>query len=132
VITAPPAIIVVPLASKEQVGQTVNYVVSKVKQIGVPISHVHSDGPIYLPCRTTRDGLFERVDVYLATSAGDFANVLPAREEIKDGFVERAGYVHLVQGVAILFKYHAAGEVRLEEVVVYTVGAAYRDFKLNL
>ncbi|MEM1597612.1 MAG: hypothetical protein QXP31_10945 [Pyrobaculum sp.] len=131
-LTAPPAIIVVPLASKEQVSQTVGYLVSRLRQLGVPVRHIHHEGPVYIPCRTTKEGLLERVDVYLATAGGDFANVLPAREEIKEGFVEKAGYVHLVQGVAVLFTYEVAGEPRLKEVVIYTAGGPYKDFKINL
>ncbi|AAL64557.1 hypothetical protein [Pyrobaculum aerophilum] len=129
-IAAPPAIIIVPLASKEQVLHTVNYVVSKIKQIGVGIRHVHSDGPIYIQSRNSKDGIMERVDVYIASAGGDFANVLPVREEIKEGFIERTGIVHLVQGVAVVFRYKLAGEPQLEEVVIYTAGGNYRDFKL--
>ncbi|MEZ0320150.1 MAG: hypothetical protein ABWK05_09225 [Pyrobaculum sp.] len=131
-ITAPPAIIIVPLASKEQVYQTVGYLVNRLKQLGVSIRHIHREDPVYIPCRTTKEGLLERVDVYLATAGGDFANVLPTREEIREGFVEKAGYVHLVQGVAVLFSYEAADEPRLKEVVIYTVGGPYKDFKVNL
>ncbi|ACB40693.1 hypothetical protein [Pyrobaculum neutrophilum] len=127
----PPAVILIPLASKEQVLQTVNYVVGRLRQIGAPVRHAHSDSPLYLGCRVAREEV-ERVDVYLATAGGDFANVLPQAEEIKEGFVERKGYVHLVQGVAICFRYQLGQEPRLAEVVVYTVGAPYRDFKLNL
>jgi len=131
VIAAPPAIILVPLASKEQVQQTVNYVLSRVKQIA-KVRHIHAEGPLYIESRSTRDGLMERVDVYIASTGGDFANVLPVREEIREGFIERVGYVHLIQGVAVVFRYRVAGEPRLEEVVVYTVGALYKEFKLNL
>lgn len=130
-IVAPPAIVVVPLASKEQVYQTISYVASKVRQTGAPVKHVHSDGPLYLESRSLRD-VVERVDVYIASAGGDFANVIPAQEEIREGFIEKRGYVHIVQGVAVLFRYRVGGEPRLEEVVIYTVGAPYRDFKFNL
>ncbi|MEM0369179.1 MAG: hypothetical protein QXK71_02420 [Pyrobaculum sp.] len=128
----PPAIFVLPLTSKEQVVQMVNYVVSKVKQLSVEVRHIHSDAPLYIESKNSRDGIMERVDVYLATSAGDYANVLPVREEIKEGFVEKVGFVHLVQGAAVLFRYALGKEPTLTEVVIYTVGALYKDFKLNL
>jgi len=121
---------VVPLASKEQVYQTVNYVVGRLRQIEAPLRHVHSDAPIYVESRVGRDGSAERIDVYLAASAGDFANVLPPREEIKDGFIEKSAVVHVAQGVAVLYRYSLREEPRLTEVVIYTVGASYRDFKL--
>ncbi|MFN7106345.1 MAG: hypothetical protein ACK4M3_07180 [Pyrobaculum sp.] len=126
----PPAILVVTLSTREQVQQTVNYIISRVRQMGVSIAYQHSDSPIYIECKNTKDGVLERVDVYLAT--GDYANVLPTREEIRDGYIEKVGYLHLIQGVAVLFKYHAGQEVRLESVVVYTVGSVYRDSRLNL
>lgn len=129
-LSAPPAIIVIPLASREQVQQTVEYVLRRLKQLSVAIKHEHSDAPVFISCRTTRDGLMERVDVYLATAGGDAAFVLPPREEIKEGFVERTGVVHLVQGVAVLFKYRWSEDVRLEGVEVLTVGQPYRDFKI--
>jgi len=44
-LAVPPAVIVVPLASKEQVYQTVNYVVGRLRQIEAPLRHVHSDAP---------------------------------------------------------------------------------------
>jgi hypothetical protein len=91
---------------------------------------VHSDAPIYVESRVGRDGSAERIDVYLAASAGDFANVLPPREEIKDGFIEKSAVVHMAQGVAVLYRYSLREEPRLTEVVIYTVGASYRDFKL--
>ncbi|MFN3803880.1 MAG: hypothetical protein ACK4SY_02370 [Pyrobaculum sp.] len=126
----PPAVLVVTLTTREQVQQTVNYIISRVKQIGVSINFQHSDGPTYLECKNTKEGVLERVDVYLA--AGDYANVLPTREEIREGYIERVGYVHLIQGVAVLFRYRVGQEVRLESVAVYTVGSVYKDFKLNL
>lgn len=129
-LAVPPAVIVVPLASKEQVYQTVNYVVGRLRQIEAPLRHVHSDAPIYVESRVGRDGSAERIDVYLAASAGDFANVLPPREEIKDGFIEKSAVVHVAQGVAVLYRYSLSEEPRLTEVVIYTVGASYRDFKL--
>ena len=101
-LAVPPAVIVVPLASKEQVYQTVSYVVGRLRQIEAPLRHVHSDVPVYVESRVGRDGSAERIDVYLATSAGDFANVLPPREEIKDGFIEKSAVVHVAQGVAVL------------------------------
>jgi len=129
-LVVPPAVIVVPLASREQVYQTVNYVVSRLRQIEAPLRHVHSDAPIYVESRVARDGSAERIDVYLAASAGDFANVLPPREEIRDGFIEKSAVVHIAQGVAVLYRYSLREEPKLAEVVIYTVGAAYRDFKL--
>lgn len=84
----PPAIFVLPLTSKEQVVQMVNYVVSKVKQLSVEVRHIPPT-PRCISSKNSRDGIMERVDVYLATSAGDYANVLPVREEIKEGFVEK-------------------------------------------
>ena len=66
-LAVPPAVVVVPLASKEQVYQTVNYVVSRLRQINAPLRHVHSDTPLYVESRVGRDGSVERVDVYLAT-----------------------------------------------------------------
>lgn len=131
-LAAPPAIIVMPLASKEQVYHTLNYVVAKIKQLNVGIRHIHSDSPLYIESRNSRDGVVERLDVYLATSTGDYANVLPAREELKEGFLEKVGFVHLVQGVAVLFRYNVAKGPTLDEVVIYTVGQVYKDFKLNL
>ncbi|ABL87528.1 conserved hypothetical protein [Pyrobaculum islandicum DSM 4184] len=130
-LAVPPAVIVLPLASKEQVLQTVNYVVGRLKQIGASIRHMHLDTPLYLECKVTRD-VVERVDVYLATANGDFVNVLPPSEEIKEGFVEKRSYIHLVQGVAVYFKYELGAGPKLAEVVIYSVGNAYRDFKLNL
>jgi hypothetical protein len=129
-LAVPPAVIVVPLASKEQVYQTVNYVVGRLRQIEAPLRHVHSDAPIYVESRVGKDGSAERIDVYLAASAGDFANVLPPREEIKDGFIEKSAVVHVAQGVAVLYRYSLREEPSLTEVVIYTVGASYRDFKL--
>ena len=132
-LAVPPAVIVVPLASKEQVYQTVNYVVGRLRQIEAPLRHVHSDAPIYVESRVRRDGSVERVDVYLATSTGDFANVLPPREEIKDGgFIEKSAVVHIAQGVAVVYRYNLEGGPKLVEVVIYTVGGVYRDFRCNL
>ena len=129
-LAVPPAVVVVPLASKEQVYQTVNYVVSRLRQIEAPLRHVHSDAPLYVESRVGRDGLVERVDVYLATSTGDFANVLPPREEIKEGFIEKSAVVHIAQGVAVVYRYNLEGGPKLVEVVIYTVGGVYRDFRL--
>ncbi len=123
----PPAVIVIPLATREQLQQMVTYVISRLRQLDVAVKHTHSDGAMYLQCRNTRDGLLERVDVYLAS--GDYANVLPAREEIRENYIERVGYVHLVQGVAILFRYKAIGEPKLEVVEVYTAGSVYRNIE---
>ena len=130
-LAVPPAVIMVPLASKEQVYQTVNYVVGRLRQIEAPLRHVHSDAPLYVESRVGKDGSAERIDVYLATSTGDFANVLPPREEIKDGgFIEKSAVVHIAQGVAVVYRYNLGGEPKLVEVVIYTVGGVYRDFKL--
>ncbi len=129
-LAVPPAVVVVPLASKEQVYQTVNYVVSRLRQINAPLRHIHSDAPLYVESRVGRDGSVERVDVYLATSTGDFANVLPPREEIREGFIEKSAVVHIAQGVAVVYRYNLEGGPKLVEVVIYTVGASYRDFKL--
>jgi len=130
-LAVPPAVIVVPLASKEQVYQTVNYVVGRLRQIEAPLRHVHSDAPMYVESRVGKDGSAERIDVYLAASAGDFANVLPPREEIKDGgFIEKSAVVHIAQGVAVVYRYNLGDEPKLVEVVIYTVGGVYRDFKL--
>jgi hypothetical protein len=129
-LAVPPAVVVMALASKEQVYQTVNYVVSRLRQIEAPLKHVHSDAPLYVESRVGRDGSVERVDVYLATSVGDFANVLPVREEIRDGFIEKSAVVHIAQGVAVVYRYNLSGGPKLVEVVIYTVGGVYRDFKL--
>jgi hypothetical protein len=129
-LAVPPAVVLVPLASKEQVYQTVNYIVTRLRQIEASIRHIHSDAPIYVESRVGREGTAERVDVYLATSGGDFANVLPPREEIKEGFIEKSTVVHIAQGVAVLYRYSLEREPRLVEVVIYTVGSVYRDFKL--
>jgi hypothetical protein len=129
-IVAPPTF-VIPVASKSQVYQMLNYVIGRLKQTGVQIKHVHSDAPVYIECRNMRDGPVERVDVYLATASGDFANVLPVREEIKNGFVERVSYVHLVQGAAILYRYQLGERPALVEVIVYTVGGQYADFRTS-
>ena len=40
-LAVPPAVVVVPLASKEQVYQTVNNVVSRLRQINSPLRHNH-------------------------------------------------------------------------------------------
>ncbi len=129
-ISAPPAVLILPLPNRDQVVSTVNMVVSKLKKMGASVELRRADGPVFVECKVSADGVLQRLDVYLAASGDDFATVTPVQERITNGFVERVAYAHIAQGIAIQITYEAKEGVSLKGVVVYAVGPAYRDLKL--
>lgn len=129
-ISAPPAVLVLPLPNRDQVISTVNFVVGKFKRLGVPVELKKSETPIFVECRVTAEGLLQRLDIYLAANSEDFATVTPVQEKIVNNFVERVAYAHIAQGVAVQVNYEAKEAVAVKNVVVYAVGPAYRDLKL--
>ncbi|MEL9991616.1 MAG: hypothetical protein QXP98_06480 [Thermoproteus sp.] len=129
-ISSPPAVLILPLPSRDQVVSAVAMVVNRIKKLGVPVELRKVDGPIFIECKVSADGLLQRLDVYLAASGDDFATVTPVQERIVGNFVERIAYAHVAQGVAVQMNYEAKGDVALRGVVVYAVGPAYRDLKL--
>ncbi|CCC81319.1 hypothetical protein [Thermoproteus tenax] len=130
-ISAPPAVMLLPLPSKDQVVNTVSMVISKFKKIGVPVELKKVDGPIFIECRVSPDGTLQRLDVYLAVGGDDFATITPVQERIVGNFIERVAFVHIAQGVAVQINYEIKDSAALKNVIVYAVGPAYRDLVLR-
>ncbi|AEA11798.1 hypothetical protein TUZN_0300 [Thermoproteus uzoniensis 768-20] len=129
-ISAPPAVLILPLPNKDQVVSTVSMVVSRLRKMGVAVELRKADGPVFIECRVSADGLLQRLDIYLAASGEDFATVTPVQERIVGNFIERTAYAHIAQGVAVQINYEVKDGVSLKNVVVYAVGSAYKDLKL--
>ncbi len=129
-ISAPPAVLILPLPNRDQVMSTVSMVVSKLKKMGASVELRKVEGPVFIECRVSADGVLQRLDIYLAASGDDFATVTPVQERIANNFVERVAYAHIAQGVAVQINYEAKDGVVLKNVVVYAVGPAYKDLKL--
>jgi hypothetical protein len=129
-ISAPPAVLILPLPSRDQVASTVSTVLSRLKKMGVHMELRKVDGPVFIECRVSADGLLQRLDIYLAASGDDFATVTPVQERMVGNFVERTAYAHVAQGIAVQMNYEVKEGVVLRNVVIYAVGPAYRDFKI--
>lgn len=128
-ISAPPAVFVVPLPNRDQLISTVSFVVDKFKKLGVSVELKRSEGPLFVECKVTAAGVAQRLDIYLS-APDDFATVTPVQEKIAGNFVERIAYAYVAQGVAVQINYEVKESASIKGVVVYAVGPAYRDLKL--
>ena len=120
----PPATILIPMATPEQVVSAVQAVARKLRDSGIPVEVRRSQQPAFLVSGVRNvDGrvVLTRLDVYI--SQQDYANALPMEEAVIDGVVYRTGAMHVVSGVAVEYRYEKEGETyRVVGAVVHLIG----------
>jgi len=112
------------MATPEQVVSTVQAVVRKLRENGIPVDVRRSQQPMFLVSGVKRNsGTVEliRLDIYV--SQQDYANALPMEESVVDGVVYRVGAIHVVSGVVIEHRYAKDGDsYRLIGATVHLIG----------